>query len=100
MTKLQKRAPKALKSLDAGLKSAPVPAGKRGASSLRGASTANSRPADPRRRLSHTRKSERNARRGGKFSCLQGLEKSRDCKRISLRRPHPPFPAASAYTAL
>src|SRR5277367_4593199 len=47
MTKLQKKAPKALKSLDAGLKSAPVPAGKRGASSLRGASTANSRPAAP-----------------------------------------------------
>ena len=32
--KLQKKAPKALKSLDAELKSAPVPAGKRGAGSL------------------------------------------------------------------
>jgi hypothetical protein len=32
--KLQKKAPKALKSLDAELKSAPVPTGKRGAGSL------------------------------------------------------------------
>ena len=42
--KLQKKAPKALKSLDAELKSAPVLAGRRGASSLRGASRIVGRP--------------------------------------------------------
>jgi hypothetical protein len=50
--KLRKKAPKALKSLDAELKSAPVP----GASSLRVASTANSGPADPRRPVAHPEK--------------------------------------------
>ncbi len=37
VTKVQKKAPKALKSLDSGLKSAPVLVGTRRANSLRGA---------------------------------------------------------------
>ena len=89
MTKLpscQKKAPKALKSLDAGLKSAPVPAGKRGASSLRGASTANSGPADPRRRLSHTRKANGPHDGEGIFPACKALKNHETAKNLDFAR--------------
>ena len=78
-TKLQKKAPKVLNSLDAGLKSAPA-----GPPILGGAhGVSEKRPHDGE----------------GKFSCLQGLEKSRNEERISPRRRSPAAPPISPSAA-